>query len=138
MCVATSLACLLASSVSLRLLSVVCRALCVCCLASAAGCCCCCCQIEPREEQCFYEDLVRDGNFRLEFEVVRGGLLDCKIKITDPMGGTVLEKIAFFNKEVSESESSADAVVAPQYLHLQQSNQTRPYCRLLVPLACVG
>lgn len=56
-------------------------------------------QIEPREEQCFYEDLEKDKNFRLEFEVVRGGLLDCKLKITDPSGGVVIEKIAYFNKE---------------------------------------
>jgi hypothetical protein len=56
-------------------------------------------QIEPREEQCFYEDLSKDKNFRLEFEVVRGGLLDCKLKITDPFGQSVIEKIAYFNKE---------------------------------------
>lgn len=58
-------------------------------------------QIEPREEQCFFEDLVKDKNFRLEFEVVRGGLLDCKLKITDPLGQVVIDKIAYFNKEVS-------------------------------------
>lgn len=56
-------------------------------------------QIEPREEQCFYEDLTKDKNFRLEFEVVRGGLLDCKLKISDPSGGVIIEKIAYFNKE---------------------------------------
>ena len=30
---------------------------------------------------------------------MRGGLLDCKLKITDPSGGVVIEKIAYFNKE---------------------------------------
>ena len=45
-----------------------------------------------------------DKNFRLEFEVVRGGLLDCKLKITDPHGQTVIDKIAYFNKEVRTGE----------------------------------
>jgi len=58
-------------------------------------------QIEPREEQCFYEDLKKDQQFRLEFEVVRGGLLDCKIRISDPNKVAVVERMAYFNKEVT-------------------------------------
>lgn len=55
-------------------------------------------QVEPREEACFYEDLESGKTFRLEFEVVRGGLLDIKVKIFDPQQNTVLDKMAFFNR----------------------------------------
>lgn len=48
----------------------------------------------------------QDKNFRLEFEVVRGGLLDCKLKITDPYGQMVIEKIAYFNKEVRKRKQA--------------------------------
>jgi hypothetical protein len=64
-----------------------------------------CVQIEPREEQCFYEELTRDQQFRLEFEVVRGGLLDCKIKIADPNNVNIVDRIAYFNKEVTHTLS---------------------------------
>lgn len=57
-------------------------------------------QVEPREEQCFYEDLEAGKNFRLEFEVVRGGLLDIKLKINDPNNNVVIDKMAFFNRQV--------------------------------------
>jgi len=72
-------------------------------------------QIEPREEQCFYEDLTRDKQFRLEFEVVRGGLLDCKLKISDPNGVSVVDKIAYFNKEdeaLNEAEGRVSFVAS--------------------------
>ncbi len=62
-------------------------------------------QIEPREEACFYEDLENGKTFRLEFEVVRGGLLDIKVKIFDPQQNTVLDKMAFFNRNVSNEET---------------------------------
>lgn len=86
-------------------------------------------QIEPREEQCFFEDLVKDKNFRLEFEVVRGGLLDCKLKITDPLGQVVIDKIAYFNKEVSggarprdgERRQAAAAAAAAGHLCLSHA-----------------
>jgi len=72
-------------------------------------------QIEPREEQCFYEDLTRDKQFRLEFEVVRGGLLDIKLRISDPNGGAVVDKIAYFNKEddaLNEAEGRVSFVAS--------------------------
>jgi len=55
-------------------------------------------QIEPREEQCFYEELNSGQQFVMEFEVVRGGLLDIRIKITDPSNHAILEKLSFFNR----------------------------------------
>jgi len=70
-------------------------------------------QVEPRTQSCFYEDLQKDSTFRLEFEVVRGGLLDVKLRITDPVGGTVVDKIAYFNKEddaANESEGRINFV----------------------------
>jgi len=55
-------------------------------------------QVEPREETCFYEELETGKQLKLEFEVIRGGLLDVTFKISDPYNNVMLEKLAFFNR----------------------------------------
>ena len=55
-------------------------------------------QIEPRGEQCFYEDIEMNTPFQMEFEVTRGGLLDIRLRVTDPNGLVVLERMAYFNR----------------------------------------
>lgn len=56
-------------------------------------------KVEPREEVCFYEDLSAGNQFAMEFEVVRGGLLDIRLKISDPSNHVLLEKLSFFNRQ---------------------------------------
>lgn len=56
-------------------------------------------KIEPREEVCFYEELTAGTQFNMEFEVVRGGLLDVRLKISDPSNHVMLEKLSFFNRQ---------------------------------------
>ena len=58
-------------------------------------------QIEPRLDQCFYEELQQGDTFTMEFEVVRGGLLDIRLRVSDPSGALLIEKMAFFNRNVS-------------------------------------
>ena len=55
-------------------------------------------QVEPRNEQCFYEELTADVPFRMEFEVTRGGLLDIRLRVNDPNGLVVIERMAYFNR----------------------------------------
>lgn len=55
-------------------------------------------QVEPREEECFYEPLDQGKQFKMEFDVVRGGLLDIKLRIQDPSGTVLLDKLAYFNR----------------------------------------
>ena len=60
-------------------------------------------QVEPRGEVCFYEELQQGDQFSMEFEVVRGGLLDIRLRIIDPATNTALERMAFFNRHVTTS-----------------------------------
>jgi len=55
--------------------------------------------VESKARECFFEDVTAANSpLALEFEVVRGGLLDIKISILDPFNMVVFEKMAFFNK----------------------------------------
>lgn len=54
--------------------------------------------VDPREESCFYHDLQANEMFKMEFEVIRGGLLDINFKIYDPYNQPITEKLAFFNR----------------------------------------
>ena len=58
-------------------------------------------QIEPKEQECFYEQLEKGKSFSMNFEVLRGGLLDIKLTITDPVEQVLFDKLAFFNRQVS-------------------------------------
>ena len=53
-------------------------------------------------EECFYEDLEVNEVFSVEFEVVRGGLLDINIRLLNPKGKPVVERMAFFSKKDEE------------------------------------
>ncbi len=55
-------------------------------------------QVEPRDERCFFEQLSRGSVLRFDFEVIRGGLLDIRFKLTDPQGNPIVDRLAFFNK----------------------------------------
>ncbi len=54
-------------------------------------------QVEPRTEECFYEDLTAGMTFEIDFEVIRGGLLDIEFKIKSPDDHVQLQRLAFFN-----------------------------------------
>lgn len=54
-------------------------------------------QVEPRTEECFYEDLKSGDKLTVNFEVIRGGLLDIEFKLKDPMGNVAYQRLAFFN-----------------------------------------
>jgi len=56
-------------------------------------------QVEPKGRECFYEDVSEPSAYSLEFEVIRGGLLDIKLSVTDPTNRVLVEKMAFFNKQ---------------------------------------
>ena len=56
-------------------------------------------QVEPRAEECFYEELEIGVTFVMEFEVIRGGLLDIDFKLMNPSSQIVFQKLAFFNNK---------------------------------------
>jgi hypothetical protein len=56
-----------------------------------------CFQVEPRTEECFFEDLRSGDKFLINFEVIRGGLLDIEFKMKDPHNNIVYQRLAFFN-----------------------------------------
>ena len=68
-------------------------------------------QVEPRNEQCLYEELSINTPFVMEFEVTRGGLLDIRLRITDPNGLIVLERMAYFNR-ADEAMNEAEGRVS--------------------------
>jgi hypothetical protein len=55
-------------------------------------------QVNAREEMCFFEDMEANMPLNMEFEVIRGGLLDIHLKISDPSDTIIFEKMAFFNR----------------------------------------
>ncbi|KAL6075436.1 hypothetical protein QOT17_003471 [Balamuthia mandrillaris] len=57
-------------------------------------------QVEPRSSECFHmrvtpNDLSREMEF--SFVVSRGGLLDIRVKVTEPDGGILHEELHFFD-----------------------------------------
>ncbi len=54
-------------------------------------------QVEPRTAECFFEDLKIGDKMTVNFEVIRGGLLDIEFKLSDPMGNLAFQRLAFFN-----------------------------------------
>lgn len=55
-------------------------------------------QVEPKTTMCFYEHLKEDTPFEMDFEVLRGGLLDIKLTMANPAREIVDERVAFFNR----------------------------------------
>ena len=65
--------------------------------------------------ECFYKQIDLSGDYNdpavergqgaVEgtFEVTRGGLLDIGLKVFDPQDTLILERMAFFNNEVSQA-----------------------------------
>ena len=54
-------------------------------------------QVEPKTEQCFFEDVKRDDTFTLFFDVTRGGLLDIVLIVS--FNGETLENRKHFSSE---------------------------------------
>merc|ERR1719231_330051 len=67
-------------------------------------------QVDPRSSECFYADVEKGLPFSLKFEVVRGGLLDIKIRVSDPNGRSIVDKLAFFNRQDAQ-RNDAEGVV---------------------------
>ena len=68
-------------------------------------------QIEARQEECVYEDIQMNTPFQLEFEVTRGGLLDIRLRVSDPNGLIVIERMAYFNR-ADEAMNEAEGRVS--------------------------
>jgi len=54
-------------------------------------------EVAPQSEECFFEELEQGKSFELDFEVIRGGLLDIELVVTNPRGQVVYQKLSFFN-----------------------------------------
>lgn len=67
-------------------------------------------EVPPKSEECFYQDLKAQAVFEMDFEVIRGGLLDIEAVITAPNGDIVFRKLAFFNSP-SDEENEAEGMV---------------------------
>lgn len=59
-------------------------------------------QVEPKQVTCFKQHIDKDEQFTMDFEVVRGGLLDVKLRLVGPDQMNIIDKIAFFNKKTDE------------------------------------
>ena len=67
-------------------------------------------QVEPKSTACFYEDLNAGAPFEMNFEVIRGGLLDIKFQLSDPNRNVLQERMAFFNRPDDESNEAEGRV----------------------------
>jgi hypothetical protein len=56
-------------------------------------------EVEAKSRRCIFELVSeKDKEINVNFQVIRGGLLDIKVKVEDPDGVSVIERLAFFNK----------------------------------------
>jgi hypothetical protein len=55
--------------------------------------------VDPKSSECLYVAAVAGKPVEGKFEVTRGGLLDIKLRISDPFGGLVTERLSFFNHD---------------------------------------
>eukprot|EP00455_Lapot_gusevi_P006734 TRINITY_DN1288_c0_g1_i1.p1 TRINITY_DN1288_c0_g1~~TRINITY_DN1288_c0_g1_i1.p1 ORF type:complete len:204 (+),score=75.82 TRINITY_DN1288_c0_g1_i1:150-761(+) len=77
-------------------------------------------QIEPRTEECFFEELSAGQTFELDFEVIRGGLLDIEFKLKSPDQQIVFQRLAFFNHKddkQNEAEGHVSYVATSTGIH---------------------
>lgn len=77
-------------------------------------------QVEPKQQECFYQDLKAGETHDMDFEVLRGGLLDIKLKVEDPMNSILVDKLAFFNRqdeELNEAEGRVTFVATNTGIH---------------------
>ena len=56
-------------------------------------------EIEPKSSECFYQELNAGSTFNMQFQVIRGGLLDVHLKITGPNNVPIVDKRTFFNNQ---------------------------------------
>jgi len=70
-------------------------------------------QVEPKARECFYEEVVGGQQFSMDFEVVRGGLLDIKLTILDPQNQVAFEKMSFFNRPDDALNEQEGRVLLP-------------------------
>lgn len=62
-------------------------------------------EVAPGAEECFYQVLSQGDHFELEYEVVRGGLLDIEVVILDSRRNAMYRKTSFFSdKDENEIE----------------------------------
>ncbi len=54
-------------------------------------------QVEPRLEECMYQEIRQGQSVRAEILVTRGGKLDVRMKIDAPGKGRLYEKLVFSN-----------------------------------------
>ncbi|EAL60582.1 hypothetical protein DDB_G0293540 [Dictyostelium discoideum AX4] len=52
-------------------------------------------QVEPKSQECFYNFIESGKTSLLLYQVIRGGLLDINVKLTDPKGNTIFERLHF-------------------------------------------
>ncbi|EGC34568.1 emp24/gp25L/p24 family protein [Dictyostelium purpureum] len=55
-------------------------------------------QIEPKSQECFFNYVEHGKNSLILYQVIRGGLLDINVKITDPRGNSIFERLHFDNQ----------------------------------------
>ncbi|XXQ33693.1 GOLD domain-containing protein [Plasmodiophora brassicae] len=55
-------------------------------------------QVEPKAEECFYEEFEQGAKLEMDYEVIRGGLLDIRLVISGP-STPLYDKVSFFNRE---------------------------------------
>lgn len=53
-------------------------------------------EVKPHSEECFYEDVQSGKSLEVDFEVVRGGLLDIHLRVYAPGGAVVEDRLAHF------------------------------------------
>eukprot|EP01088_Endostelium_zonatum_P012288 TRINITY_DN26472_c0_g1_i1.p1 TRINITY_DN26472_c0_g1~~TRINITY_DN26472_c0_g1_i1.p1 ORF type:complete len:222 (-),score=38.83 TRINITY_DN26472_c0_g1_i1:34-699(-) len=61
-------------------------------------------QIEPRTKHCYYEKSQGNEWLFVDFTVTRGGLLDVRLKVTDPRGASVHEELHIFQEHTENRE----------------------------------
>lgn len=73
-------------------------------------------QVEPKTSECFYANVEKGAPFSMKFEVIRGGLLDIKLRVADPNGRGIVDKLSFFNKQDSQRNNAEGLVDFKAYV----------------------
>jgi hypothetical protein len=67
--------------------------------------------VAPKSEECFRHHVLEGNQWPFLFEVIRGGLLDIKLRISGPSGAVLHERLAFFNRDDAENEDEMQATI---------------------------
>ncbi|KAA0147869.1 hypothetical protein FNF29_07082 [Cafeteria roenbergensis] len=84
-------------------------------------------QVEPRLEECMYQEIRQGQSVRAEILVTRGGKLDVRMKIDAPGKGRLYEKLVFSNIDYTTG-NVVDSLIKKGHSFIAPSSGNYAFC----------